>query len=209
MSRHTREPWKYEKELSAGCDEWLISMDAGDRGRGICIAETRPGSVASGQENARRIVACVNACRGISTDELEQHGLVSAFGAELMELEKQRDELLAALQGMIDIANDSQGVAGYHLNGEVADWDEFEEWQAACDAIAKTKGGAKNHFPDTAKMVPDGCAVLMTLDEAIDHANEKSIGSSQCAAQHAQLAKWLTDYRAMLAAAPKHEGGAS
>ena len=66
-----------------------------------------------------------------------------------------------------------------------------------------------NHFPDAAKMVPDGCAVLMTLDEAIDHANEKSIGSSQCAAQHAQLAKWLTDYRAMLAAAPKHEGGAS
>ena len=66
-----------------------------------------------------------------------------------------------------------------------------------------------NHFPDAAKMVPDGCAVLMTLDEAIDHANEKSIGSSQCAAQHAQLAKWLTDYRAMLAAAPKPEGGAS
>ena len=53
------------------------------------------------------------------------------------------------------------------------------------------------------EMVPDGCAVLMTLDEAIDHANEKSIGSNQCAAQHAQLAKWLTDYRAMLAAAPK------
>ena len=65
------------------------------------------------------------------------------------------------------------------------------------------------HSPDAAKMVPDGCAVLMTLDEAIDHANEKSIGSSQCAAQHAQLAKWLTDYRAMLAAAQKPEGGAA
>ena len=58
------------------------------------------------------------------------------------ELVQQRDELLAALQGMIDIANDSQGVAGYHLNGEVADWGEFEEWQAACNAIAKAKGGA-------------------------------------------------------------------
>lgn len=62
------------------------------------------------------------------------------------------------------------------------------------------------HFPDAAKMVSDGCAVLMTLDEAIDHANEKSIGSSQCAAQHAQLSKWLTDYRAMLASAPKLGG---
>ena len=76
-------------------------------------------------------------------------------------------------------------------------------WKASRAAL-----GA-DHSTDIAKMVLDGCAVLMTLDEAIDHANEKSIGSSQCAAQHAQLAKWLTDYRAMLAAAPKHEGGAS
>ena len=143
------------------------------------------------------MITAIDLFAGLGTDEL------------LIELTKQRDELLAALQGMIDIANDSQGVAGYHLNGEVADWGEFEEWQAACDAIAKTKGGSENHSPDIAKMVPDGCAVLMTLDEAIDHANEKSIGSSQCAAQHAQLAKWLTDYRAMLAAAPKPEGGAS
>ena len=55
--------------------------------------------------------------------------------------------------------------------------------------------------------VPDGCdAEQMTLDEAIVHANEKSLGNSQCAAQHAQLAKWLTDYRVMLAAAPKLGG---
>ena len=66
-----------------------------------------------------------------------------------------------------------------------------------------------NHSPGVGNMESDACHALMTLDEAIDHANEKSIGSSQCAAQHAQLAKWLTDYRAMLVAAPKHEGGAS
>jgi hypothetical protein len=71
----------------------------------------------------------------------EQHGLLSRLQM-LSTIAVQRDELLAALQGMIDIANDSQGVAGYHLNGEVADWGEFEEWQAACDAIAKIKGGA-------------------------------------------------------------------
>ena len=95
--------------------------------------------------------------------------------------------------------------------GSDVDWFTqcYEIERLAESAITKAKGGSVNHFPDAAKMVPDGCAVLMTLDEAIDHANEKSIGSSQCAAQHAQLAKWLTDYRAMLAAAPKHEGGAS
>ena len=95
--------------------------------------------------------------------------------------------------------------------GSDVDWFTqcYEIERLAESAITKAKGGSVNHFPDAAKMVPDGCAVLMTLDEAIDHANEKSIGSSQCAAQHAQLAKWLTDYRAMLAAAPKPEGGAS
>ena len=103
---------------------------------------------------AERAIACLTACVGIPTARLEAGA--SGILTYSMELKKQRDELLAALQGMIDIANDSQGVAGYHLNGEVADWDEFEEWQAACDAIAKAKGGSVNHFPDAAKMVPDG-----------------------------------------------------
>ena len=77
----------------------------------------------------------------LNGDLPEQHGLLSRLQM-LSIVAAQREELMAALQGMIDIANDSQGVAGYHLNGEVADWGEFEEWQAACDAIAKAKGGA-------------------------------------------------------------------
>ncbi|MFQ1917901.1 hypothetical protein ACK35P_10865 [Aeromonas veronii] len=47
--------------------------------------------------NARRIVACVNACRGLPTDELEQKGLVAAVGTQLLEADRQRDELLEAL----------------------------------------------------------------------------------------------------------------
>jgi hypothetical protein len=34
------------------------------------------------------------------------------------------------------IVGDSRGVAGYHLNGEVAEWDYFDEIAAAQDAIA-------------------------------------------------------------------------
>ena len=44
---HTRGPWKVEKELSSRSGEWLIALDAGDRGRGIAIAETIP---ATGKE---------------------------------------------------------------------------------------------------------------------------------------------------------------
>lgn len=38
----------------------------------------------------------------------------------------------------------------------------------------------------------------MTLDEAIEHAKEKSKGSSQCAKDHRQLVKWLTDLKKKL-----------
>lgn len=75
---HTREPWKYGKELSASAGEWLISVDAGSCWRGNPIAETRP-ATGDEQANARRIVACVNACAGVTTKELEQGGFVAGL----------------------------------------------------------------------------------------------------------------------------------
>jgi hypothetical protein len=38
--------------------------------------------------NARRIVACVNACRGLPTDELEQKGIVCAVGNQLLDMDR-------------------------------------------------------------------------------------------------------------------------
>ena len=108
-----------------------------------------------------------------------------------------------------DALREETGAADELINSAVHAINSHDELVAENERLRNALEYATNHIPDTTEMVPDGCAVLMTLDEAIDHANEKSIGSSQCAAQHAQLAKWLTDYRAMLAAAPKHEGGAS
>ena len=49
-------------------------------------------------------------------------------------------ELLEALKGVLAIVSDSRGVAGYHLNGDTAEWDEFDEVDAAIDAIAKATG---------------------------------------------------------------------
>lgn len=43
--------------------------------------------------------------------------------------------LASALEGMLSIVSDSSGVAGYHLNGDAADWDEFEEINAANEAL--------------------------------------------------------------------------
>lgn len=50
------------------------------------------------EDKARRVVACLNACRGLPTNELETIGLVGAVGTELIELQKQRDQLLAAME---------------------------------------------------------------------------------------------------------------
>lgn len=45
--------------------------------------------------------------------------------------------LLDALTNILNIMNDSEGVAGYHLNGDIAKWDEFEEIALAEQAIKK------------------------------------------------------------------------
>lgn len=46
-------------------------------------------------------------------------------------------DLREALEGLLSVVNDSQGVAGYHINGAVATWDEFEEVGDAIAALAK------------------------------------------------------------------------
>ena len=132
-------------------------------------------------------------------DHQAQHDMI----LEVEHLKMQRDELLEAMRQTLDMLRvTSHGPSAANKAEEMLH-------AAICSLGA-------DHSPDAAKMVPgglplvtDSCSALMTLEEAIAHADEKAIGNSQCAAQHAQLAKWLTDYRAMLAAAPKHEGGAS
>lgn len=47
------------------------------------------------------------------------------------------DQLRQALAGILTIVDESTGVAGYHLNGNLAEWDEFPEVSAARDALAQ------------------------------------------------------------------------
>ena len=122
MSKHTPEPWPPFIDV---CEP----------------ATPHPGIneiVCLGLDNYSRARACVNACRGLSTDELEQHGLVSAVGTELMELEKQRDELLSLVE---EFATEMQ---------ECYDWPDTSSSQEKLARIAektrnytgKDKGGA-------------------------------------------------------------------
>ena len=57
-----------------------------------------------------------------------------------MQIEKltwERADLLKALEAILAVTEDSQGVAGYHLNGDIAEWDEFEEVSIARELIER------------------------------------------------------------------------
>lgn len=77
MGKHTPEPWESHEHM----------VFQGEHG-GFSLRNDR-----NNAEDARRIVACVNACRGIPTEELEQKGLVVASGDQLLEVEQQRDDI--------------------------------------------------------------------------------------------------------------------
>ncbi len=55
---------------------------------------------------------------------------IEALQQRLEQVEAERDALAASYEALANevrgIMQDSDGVAGYHLNGDVADWDEFE-----------------------------------------------------------------------------------
>lgn len=50
------------------------------------------------------------------------------------------ERLLEALKNIIAIVHDSEGVAGYHLNGNIAEWDEFEDIITAYNLINECAG---------------------------------------------------------------------
>ncbi|CAJ1837352.1 MULTISPECIES: hypothetical protein [Aeromonas] len=109
-NKHEREPW-----VLGGCSGRMVTTPSGYVGDGfIADVDTK--------DNARRIVACVNACRGLPTDELEQKGLVAAVGTQLLEADQQRDELLEALEALFHEASQ-------------------QNLRKANDVIVKFKGG--------------------------------------------------------------------
>lgn len=86
-AKHTKGPWRYDYEPGY-CGE-LIAQD------GTTIAEF---VVEPSLDNARRIVACVNACEGFSIEELEGADLFK----DSIESQDLIDGLLAALRLIVD-----------------------------------------------------------------------------------------------------------
>jgi len=138
---HTKEPWRLGKlthprdyetvRETVGPHDVVVDTDDGVYVLAFCNYNFPQDALA----NARRIVACVNACAGISTESMEVGGVGSIFSLGLEEqrrgdvAEQQRDALLAALE---DIA---QWTERYTQPGHPIS-------TVARRAIASAKGGA-------------------------------------------------------------------
>ena len=141
MGNYTQGPWKlYRNDQSVGDARGYAVCDVWPRGDDGMVSE-------EGKANARRIVACVNACRNLSNDELEQKGIVTSISARFLAAERSRDELLAALELMVAIHDEPSGFSGKYgkaLDDAIQAQEEKidERLLMARTAIAKAKGGA-------------------------------------------------------------------
>jgi protein tyrosine phosphatase (PTP) superfamily phosphohydrolase (DUF442 family) len=125
MKTHTSEPWFIDGQCAAA------ESDQVNNGFYTAICKGP-----DGEANTRRIVACVNACRGLPTEELEQKGFVAAVGTQLLKVEQQRDELLEALNEAVETIEWMNGCSSPARN--VVE----EAIRDGLAAIAKAKGGA-------------------------------------------------------------------
>ena len=78
MSKHTKEPWKLgahtDRNLVDHEDLWVVirtNENGPDRTIIASHGFAQP-DICPSYENAERIIACVNACAGIPTEELEK-----------------------------------------------------------------------------------------------------------------------------------------
>ena len=98
-NKHTPGPWVIGRPPSNG------EQTIGDK-NGLMVAVATTGYGVNSEANARRIVACVNACAGMTNEQLDNicmisGSILSRFGEQmhyLGQVEKQRDELMAALE---------------------------------------------------------------------------------------------------------------
>lgn len=125
MSNHTKEPWLCDKRTVYALNKKGFNIFS-------AVVQDCRTSNSELEENARRIVACVNACEGISTENLEDNLPVKELARQYNEAIRQRDLLLEALDRI---------VWGRKLGEKPSKHVEAME-RIAINAIACAKGGA-------------------------------------------------------------------
>ena len=146
-NKHTPEPWRAfnngEGVVGVGTDHSDVCWTRIEEGGWLNSDRT----IDTDYENARRIVACVNACVGVDTSWLESMAKVGGFAvmnnyiaaynqaAAAINAERQRDELLAALERFMDSHEECTDCDGF--TAQIVSMDDYHQAQ---EAIASVKG---------------------------------------------------------------------
>ena len=104
MSKHTPEPWFYHRQGFSTV--YIEARIGGGMLQEIAACGPCQDGTEQQDENARRIVACVNACAGVDADLLEAGELdkpIMLVIQENKDLKHRCDELLAALDDITKI----------------------------------------------------------------------------------------------------------
>ena len=157
MIKHTPEPWQL---LPEECDRPYIRIRGTVLGCRYKIANVitpfyegaHHREAEETRANARRIVACVNACRGLPTDELERKGLVAAVGTELLAADERAECQEREVRRLASVAANAKNQLSDALNqrdqllavleeiSNLPSYRQDECSEMARDAIAKVKG---------------------------------------------------------------------
>lgn len=129
QERYTKEPWRNDSFAIYDADNRMILQ--------IGISADRCFKTSEMEANARRIVACVNSCKGLRTEFIEKHLVNHGFPllATNDQLTQQRDELLAALTELLHRAENFHACDVKFSDFEVAK----VAMDSARSAIAKVK----------------------------------------------------------------------
>lgn len=133
MSKHNHEPWVCHKDLV-----YFNDVFGGFSLHGCPNPE----------DTARRIVACVNFCAGVSTENLETNEPLLWLAEQYNTVKDQRDDLLEALDQYQSVFD--QIFAHFYSNGVFNCWGKpfdctslNDAHSNASKAIARVKGGEK------------------------------------------------------------------
>ena len=113
-NKHTPEPWRVEigeqpESIALLCTSGLAHFEI--------VSDSQLGDI---HADARRIVACVNACEDILDYELSL-GCVARLSEQLRTITKQRDELLAATEAIAINSEECLDRRRYNSDSELPD----------------------------------------------------------------------------------------
>ena len=144
MSNHTKEPWLCDKRTVYTLNKKGFNIFS-------AVVQDCRTSNSEMEENARRIVACVNACEGISTENLEDNKPIIELANDYNAVLKQRDMLLDVLRKTADdLAYVAYNIDGSKIDGLAAGLSESTcpsetaliAERNCREAIRSAKGGA-------------------------------------------------------------------